>query len=215
MKLTGPQISAAMSLMGVTRESLSLETGVARGTIDNIVKENGSAREETIKKVSTYLESLGIEFLPGEGVRKKELTVTTYTGDTCLQDLLIDVHKTLEETGGELLIAHLDEGSATQSLTPDFLKDQIRKRKQANITMRMLVREDDENLIPPYDNYRAIPEENFSQYPFYIYGPKLALLSWKPSPRVVVHNDQRFAESARKLFDIAWNSGKPIERKQA
>ncbi len=212
MRLTGPQIAAGIALAGLTQEELAAETGIARSTLYKIISGAAAYREETIRKIRAILETRGIEFLPGEGVRKKEKTVTTYTGDDCLQELLLDVYRTLQDKGGELLIAHLDEGNATRSLKKEFLDEQIRKRKAANITCRLLVRADDPNLIPPYDTYRAIPEESFSPYPFYIYGSKLALLSWKPEPRVIVIDDQRFAQSATKLFDIAWSGGKEIVR---
>ncbi len=214
MKLTGLQIAAAITLSGLTREALANEAGVGRNTIDRIINETAACREDTIRKITDILEVRGIEFLPGEGVRKKEQTVTTLTGDDCLQELLLDVYRTLQDRGGEMLIAHLDEGSAARSLKKEFLDEQIRKRKVANITCRLLVRADDPNLIPPYDTYRAIPDESFSPYPFYIYGSKLALLSWKPEPRVIIIDDQRFAHSAAKLFDIAWNTGKEIIRNE-
>ena len=212
MRLTGPQIAAGIALAGMTQEGLASEAGIGRSTLYKIINGTAAYREETIRKISAILEPRGIEFFPSQGVRKKEQTVTTYTGETCLQDLLLDVFSTLQEKGGEFLIAHLDEGRALQSIGNDFLSEQLRKRKQANITCRLLVREDDPNLIPPYDTYRAIPDESFSPYPFYIYGPKLALLSWQPEPRVIIIDDQRFSDSARKLFDIAWNTGKQIVR---
>lgn len=210
MRLTGQQIAAGIALAGMTQEGLASEAAIGRSTLYKIISGTAAYRDETIRKICDVLEQRGIEFTPGEGVRKKEKTVTTYTGDDCLEQLLTDVYKTLRDTGGELLIAHLDEGRAATSLTKDFLDEQIKRRKAANISCRLLVRADDPNLIPPYDTYRAIPDENFSQYPFYIYGSKLALLSWKPEPRVIIIDDQRWAESASKLFDIAWNTGKEI-----
>lgn len=212
MRLTGPQIAAGIALAGMTQEGLASEAGIGRSTLYKIINGTAAYREETIRKISAILEPLGIEFTPGEGVRKKEKTVTTYIGEGCLKDLMLDVYNTLQNKGGEFLIAHLDEGQAIKSLTADFLNEQLRKRKAANITCRLLVREDDPNLIAPYDTYRAIPNESFSPYPFYIYGSKLALLSWEPEPRVIIIDDQRFADSASKLFNIAWSTGKPIIR---
>lgn len=210
MRLTGSQIAAAIALSGMTQEGLATEAGIGRNTLNKIINGTAAYRDETIQKICKILDLRGIEFLPGEGVRKREKTVTTLTGDNCLEQLLIDVYKSLQDTGGELLIAHLDEGRASKSLTKEFLDEQIKKRKEANIGCRLLVRADDPYLIPPFDTYRAIPDESFSQYPFYIYGSKLALLSWKPEPRVIIIDDQRWAESASKLFDIAWKAGKEI-----
>ena len=115
MKLTGPQIAAGIALAGMTQEGLASEAGIGRSTLYKIINGTAAYREDTIRKVCGILEPRGIEFLPGEGVRKKEKTVTTYTGDDCLQELLTDVYRTLQEKGGELLIAHLDEGSAAKS----------------------------------------------------------------------------------------------------
>jgi hypothetical protein len=210
MRLTGPQIAAAISLARMTRLAVSKEAHVGPNTLDKIINETTNCRDGTLQKIRAVLERRGIEFLPADGIRRKEQSVTMYTGKTCLQDLLLDVYKTLGGEGGELLIAHLDEGQALKSLKADFLNDQIQKRKEANITCRALVRENDPNLIPPYDSYRAIPDASFSPYPFYIYGPKLALLSWKPSARVIIVDDQRWADSASKLFDLAWNTGRKI-----
>lgn len=197
----------------MTQEELAVESGIARSTLYKIMN-GASYRGETIRRISSILEARGVEFLPGEGVRKKEKTVTTFTGQDCLQELLLDVYRTLRDNGGELLIAHLDEGLASRSLKKEFLDEQIRKRKAARITCRLLVRADDPHLIPPFETYRAIPDESFSPYPFYIYGSKLALLSWEPEPRVIVIDDLRFAQSATKLFDIVWNGGKEITRNE-
>lgn len=215
MKLSGLQIAAAITLSGLTREALATEAGIGRNTLDRIINETAACREDTIRKVTDILETRGIEFLPGEGVRKKDRIVTTLDGKDCLRELVIDVYETLRASGGgEMLIAHLDEGSARQSLQEDFLKEQIKKRREAGITSRLLVRADDPHLIPPYDTYRAIPNDMFSPYPFYIYGGKLALLSWEPLPRVIIIDDERFAESARKLFNIVWETATKISKKE-
>lgn len=212
MRLTGIQIAAAITLSKLSREALAKEAGIGRNTLDRIINESVVYRDDTISKITRILEARGIEFLPGEGVRKKEKTITTLNGENCWRELLLDVYNTLHEKGGELLIAHLDERLGLKYVGEEFLYDQIKKRKQSNITHRLLVCEDDSSLIPPYDTYRAIPKEYFSQHPFYIYGPKLALVSWEPEPRVIIIDDERFAESAKKLFDIAWNVGKEIQR---
>ena len=203
MRLTGPQIAAGIALAGLTQEGLASEAGIGRSTLYKIINGTAAYREETIRKICSILEIRGIEFTPAEGVRKKEQTVTTYTGDDCLQQLFVNVYETLRDKGGEMLIAHLNEAEAAKSLQKDFIEDQIKKRRAANITCRMLVRADDPGLIPPYDSYRAIADEFFSPYPFCVYGSKLALVSWQPAPRVIIIDDERFAVSAKKLFEIA------------
>ena len=165
--------------------------------------------------IQRALEDGGIEFLPDSGVRKKNRVVVTHEGAGANKLLVEDLYLTLQNTGGEILIAHLDEGDSIKNLELSWLAEQIRMRKEAGITHRLLVRPDDPNLIPPLDSYRCIPKEFFSSYPLYIYGPKVALVSWEPSPRVVIVEDSRFAESMRKLFNFVWMHADPVVQRKA
>lgn len=208
------QLRAARALLDWKTADLAKKTGLTVNAINNIERGTVHGRRDTLEKIQKAFEEAGIEFLPDSGLRKKNKIVITYAGDDCFRDLMIDVYETLRSTGGELLVAHLEEGAAKRSLQEDFMREQVQKRKEANISCRMLVRADDPDLVPPYDTYRSIPEEFFSPYPFCMYGSKLALISWKPSPQIIVIDDERFAESARKLFEIAWSSGGRILRRE-
>ena len=215
MRLTGPQIAAAIALSGLTQEGLAAEAKLGRNTLTKIIKETAVYREDTIQKIRSVLELRGIEFTTGSGVRKKDRIVETYEGEGANKKLVEDLYDTLQKTGGEILIAHLDEGDSIKNLELSWLAEQIRKRKEAGITHRLLVQTDDPNLIPPLDSYRCIPKEFFSPYPLYIYGNKLALVSWEPSPRVVVVDDEHFAESARKLFNFIWKHAAEVAPRKA
>lgn len=207
------QLRAARAMLDWKTSDLAEMSGVALNAINKIERSKVLGRRDTMEKLQKVFEGAGLEFLPDSGVRMKNRIVITYAGEDCFKNLMVDVYETLQSTGGEFLVAHLEEGLAKQSLNEDFMSEQIQKRKEANISCRMLVRADDPNLVPPYDTYRAIPDEFFSPYPFCMYGSKLALVSWKPSPQVIIIDDERFAESARKLFEIAWISGGKILRK--
>ena len=207
------QLRAARAMLDWKTSDLAEMSGVALNAINKIERSKVLGRRDTMEKLQKVFEGAGLEFLPDSGVRMKNRIVITYAGEDCFKNLMVDVYETLQSTGGEFLVAHLEEGLAKQSLNEDFMREQIHKRKETNISCRMLVRADDPNLVPPYDTYRAIPDEFFSPYPFCMYGSKLALVSWKPSPQVIIIDDERFAESARKLFEIAWISGGKILRK--
>lgn len=208
------QLRAARAMLNWKTTDLAKKTGLTVNTINSIEREVVHGRKDTMDKIQAVLEEAGLEFLPDSGVRKKNRIVLSYEGKDCLQKLHDDVYETLRDNKGEMLIAHLDETDAAKSMNPEVIDEIIRKRKEAGITCRLLVRENDPNLIPPYDTYRGIPEKQFSPYPFYIYGTKLALVSWEPSPRVIIIDDERFAESARKLFDMVWLGATRIVRKE-
>jgi len=98
-----------------------------------------------------------------------------------------------------------------KNLGEDFIKEQIRKRKEAGITHRLLVRENDPGLIPPYNTYHIMPNKYFAEnYLLWIYGTKLALLAW--DEKSIVIDDHRFAECVGKLFNFIWDNTEEIKR---
>jgi transcriptional regulator with XRE-family HTH domain len=204
------QIRAARGLLGWTIRDLADLTKLTSNGISKIERGDVTAHRGSLEKIQRAFEDAGVEFLPSSGLRKKDRIIETYEGAGALRQLIEDVYNTLRDTGGEMIIAHLDEGNAIKSLKRDYLMEQIRKRKKAKIKQRLLVKSNDPYLIPPLNTYRILPDEYFSPYPFYIYGSKLALLCWEPSPRVIVINDERFAESARKLFNFIWDQAKEV-----
>ncbi|MDD3287586.1 MAG: helix-turn-helix transcriptional regulator [Alphaproteobacteria bacterium] len=207
------QLRAARALLDWKTSDLAKKSGITVNAINNIERGVAQGRRDTMEKLQTALEDAGLEFLPDSGLRKKNRIIVTYEGTGANKLLVEDLYNTLKNTGGEILIAHLDEGDSIRNLELDWLREQIIKRKEANITHRLLVKSDDTNLIPPLDTYRCIPKEFFSPYPLYIYGSKLALVSWEPSPRVIIIDDARFAESERKLFNIIWANAKELPHK--
>jgi transcriptional regulator with XRE-family HTH domain len=210
MKLTGPQIAAAISLAGMTREALCKEAAIAKSTLIDIIANKGSIREATLDKIRNVLELHGIEFLPGEGVRKKDRLVETYEGEDANKKLLDDVYKTLRDVGGEVLIAGLDERKVIGDLEEPFLLAHMERLNKANITERLLICKGDTYLVAPEESYRWIDSKFFSPYPLYIYGPKMALVSWAPAGRCAIIHDDAFAESARRLFNFVWQHAEKL-----
>jgi transcriptional regulator with XRE-family HTH domain len=205
------QIRAARSLLGWSQARLGKEARVATNEVHMIEREKVTPRPETIGKVQKALEMAGVEFLPQSGVRRMARLVVTYEGPGSNRQLVEDFYSTLQDAGGEILMAHLKEDEAKEYLGESFIKEQIQKRKEAGITHRLLVRANDPDLIPPLDTYHIMPDKYFSKYPLFIYGSKLALLSRDPGKSVVI-DDERFADSARKLFDFIWDKTKKVNQ---
>jgi len=207
------QIRAARSLLRWTLARLEEATGVSKNWISRIEREQVTPRPETLDTIEQAFAEAGVEFLPGSGVRKKDRIVETYEGPGSNKRLIEDIYKTLRDTGGELLIAHLDEDVAIKNLGRPFIDEQIHKRKAAGITHRLLVRANDPGLIAPYNTYHSMPDKYFSQHLLYIYGSKLALLAWDPAKSVVI-NDERFADCARQLFNFIWDHTEVVKREE-
>src|SRR5271154_2503578 len=93
MKLTGPQLEAAMSLAGITREALCKEAEIAKKTLNDTLNDKTAYRETTINKIRNILETHGVEFLPGEGIRRKPVAVDILTGSEGLREFFDGVHE--------------------------------------------------------------------------------------------------------------------------
>ena len=204
------QIRAARGLLGWEATELGKLTNLSRETIANIESGRTQAREGSLERIAKAFNDAGVEFLPGSGVRMKDRVVQAYEGEGAQQNLLNDVYDTLKDKGGEVLIAHVDETVAIKDLSQEFLAQHIKRLKSANITERMLVREGDTHIVTATEDYRAIPSEYFITTPMFIYGEKLALMSWSPTSRAVVLHDALFAESARRLFNFVWDKAQPL-----
>jgi len=205
MRLTGPQIAAAIALSGLTQDGLAKEAGIGRNTLNKIINGTATYREDTIKKVCNILEARGVEFTPAEGVRKKDRMVDVLESEDAYQRLWDDVYETLKTKGGEVLVANVDESKTINIVSKEQLDNHLKRLGQAKITERLLVCEGQTTLVAPLEYYHAVPQQYFSSYPFFVYGPKLALVSRQPELKVIIINDDRFADSVRRLFNIVWD----------
>ena len=204
------QIRAARALLDWKLSDLAKVSGITVNGISLIERGEVQGRRESLETIQKAFEEAGVEFTPGSGVRKKDRIVVTFEGQGAQQSLLNDVYETLRDTGGEVLIAHVDEAIAIRDLSEEFLAQHVKRLKASGITERMLVRAGDHNVVTSPSDYRAIAEEYFIATPMFIYGQKLALMSWSPTPRAVILEDGRFAESARRLFNFVWDKAQGI-----
>ena len=97
-------------------------------------------------------EAAGIEFLPGAGLRKKDRIVETYEGDGANRTLVEDIYSTLRDTGGELLIAHLNE---TKSIKDIVHQTRVRESKRRVCSERICFPRS-HVIIPIHDEWFTI-----------------------------------------------------------
>jgi len=213
--INSDQMRAARALLGWNQDDLAKAAGLKKNGTKGISKiESGQVKSPhpgTLEKIQKAFEEAGVEFLPQSGVRRMDRLVVTYEEPGSSRRLIEDILETLRNTDGEreILIAHLNEHQVIENLSRKFIDEQIRLRKEAGVQHRLLVRSNDQDLIPPLDTYHILPDKYFSEHTLYIYGSKLALLAWHPEKSVVI-NDERFADCARKLFNFIWDNTNEI-----
>jgi transcriptional regulator with XRE-family HTH domain len=214
------QIRAARGLLHWNQTDLHNAADISVNWISQIESGEATGSIEILETIQGAFEKAGVEFLPRSGVRKKDI-VDIYEGPKFNERLIEDIYKTLSGSASganrEILIAHLNEHKSIKNLGKTFIEEQIRLRKEAGITHRLLVRANDPGLIPPLNTYHIMPDKYFSEYMLWIYGSKLALLAWEPETgkpetgKSVVIDEERFADCARKLFDFIWDNTDPVE----
>lgn len=211
--INAEQIRAARALLDWSTSDLAKQAGLTINGINKIERGHVQAHRETLEIIEKIFDDAGIEFLPGSGLRKKSRIIQVHEGKEANRHLLDDVYTTLRDIGGEVLISGLDENLVAKDVDQDFLKMHLERLATSKVRERLLIKTGDTNFVAPHETYRWMPEKYFSPYPLYIYGPKLALVSWAPMPRCVIIHDEAFAESARRMFNYVWDNaelpGKP------
>jgi transcriptional regulator with XRE-family HTH domain len=221
MRLTGPQIEAAMSLAGITREALCKEASIAKKTLNDTLNNKTSYREDTIRKIRSILEIRGIEFIENQGVRLKPHSLETFEGREGFTRFYEVMHEHLRAEGGDICVSGADEKLfAKYRDNPEQHRQRMVEllKEQPNLKMRILVAEGDYNFTASgYATYRWQPKEQFSPTAFYVFGDCLALISFSndPAPLVILINSPAFAEAYRHSFNIVWmNAHEPSPKEK-
>lgn len=212
--INAEQIRAARALLGWPTTELAKRTGLTVNGINKIERGHVVAQRDTLEKIQAVIENAGVEFLPGSGVRWKDRMVTVFEGALFRRLLMDDIYNTLKDSGGEFLIAHQYEDTLHEDMGLDFLKESLHRRKKAGIRHRLLVLEDDPGLFAPFDTYHVLDKKYFSPYPIHIYGSKMSLSSRQYAPKTIIIDNDRIAESARKLFEFVWDHTKDVPEKR-
>jgi transcriptional regulator with XRE-family HTH domain len=217
MRLTGLQIAAAITLSGLTREALATEAGIGRNTLDRIINNTATYREDTIRKIISILETRGVEFLPSEGVRLKPVTVDILTGREGLREFFDGVHEYAGKHGGTIMMFGIDETTFIETITPEFSQDYLKRmtevsRRRGDLEVLAIICEGDTNFCASaYNEYRWISKDIFQAVPFYIYGETLAIMDFDttPGPTIMLLKSRAITNAYRKQFQAFWKMAYP------
>ncbi|MDY6980139.1 MAG: helix-turn-helix transcriptional regulator [Pseudomonadota bacterium] len=200
--ITPAQSRAARGILNWGQPYLAERAGLSKTTISQF--EIGKGTDGTARKIFQVFDTVGLEFLKDEGVKRRNKALSELEGDDANAALLDDVYYSLRDTGGEVLIAGLKEVGADNPAVRAHLVKHIERLKEAGISERILIEEGDTDLVAPRHWYRCLPKGYFTQAPFQLYGSKLALITWGPPDRIILIDEERVVESFRSLFNFAW-----------
>jgi transcriptional regulator with XRE-family HTH domain len=209
--ITGNQMRAARALMNWSQSDLADKAGLWHPTIANIETGKTTPSKATLDKISGVFINHGLEFLDGEGVKKKTETVLTLSGESDFErfyDLVYDAAKT---TGGQIFISNVDERIFDEFVQPEFDKFHMHRMEQIrrNIDFRTLVKEGDDYLpAKGYSKYKWLAADKFANTPFYVFADYLAIIIMIDEPMIILIKNQKVADLYREKFLIQWESAK-------
>ena len=211
MIITREQIKAARAMLDWTQKELATRCdGVSEPTIKLIENGRVNSSAETLTIIRETFEDAGIEFLPQQGLRFRDDTVTILEkkspNDPIFLKLLDDVYYTLQGKYGELLYSFVDNSKSA----PEVIEKE-RMIRASGSTMRSLVRYEDTHLIYPLDEYRYMPKGYYLNNPALVYGDKFAVVIQAPDgmsvdKAIIIHNSA-VADLKKKEFEIIWSMG--------
>lgn len=201
--ITIEQCRGARGILAWTQQDLADASGLSKTAINNFEKQHSDIKAESLRAIRLAFESAEIEFLGTAGVSKRTENTRFLRGPSALNDLIGDIHRTLQDTGGEILITRADKSLASQISTQTLFKH-IEFLKDRPVTQRILSTDGSEQILSPEDQCRFLSEAVATSAPcLFIYGSKIAFELWDRAMIVIV--DSAIAAAAeRDRFETLW-----------
>ena len=196
--ITGKQIAAARSLANWTAAELAKRAGLSRDGVMKIESEAVQPREGTLADIRAAFGDAGIEFID-RGVRWKDDTVNVLEGEDAYLDMLEDIYKSLQKSGGEVLWLCSND----QVPIKGEYEAEVRLR-EAGLRFRSLIEEGKTETVWPRSEYRQIPSRYFHHNLQVIYANKVAQVL-EGGKRILLVDNRELAAAARNLFDLIWS----------
>ncbi len=211
----GRQIRAARGLLRWSGAALAEKAGLTRDTINKIEDDAVQPREGTLKDIIRVFDEHGVDFTDNYGVRLKPQGVEILTGHEGLCRFFDNVYEHVHKHGGTILQTGIDETLFDEHLgkySPVHTKRMAQLARERNdLKVLALIKEGDMDFsCSDYADYRWLPAELFDPVPFYIYGDRLAIISFQtvPAPTIIVHNIPAITNAYKKQFELFWNMSK-------
>ncbi|MER2520575.1 MAG: helix-turn-helix transcriptional regulator [Bdellovibrionales bacterium] len=210
---SGRQIRAGRVLLDMGAAELARLVGVSRVTIQNIEHGvNKRPKIETMQKIVSAFDVAGLEFLSGDGVRRRMTEVTIFEGVDGFAKFHDLVYAHLFERGGEACVC----GASSTQFSKYRTDAEMHRARMAQLAqqrkdfrMRILAEQGDKNLPNTgYASYRWLPRKYFPPVAFYSFGDYKAEITFGVDnpPLIVLVKSSAIAHSYNQFFDYAWGN---------
>jgi transcriptional regulator with XRE-family HTH domain len=204
--ITRHQIRTARALKGWAQSHLAKLCGLTTATIANIELGKQNPSQSTLRKIETIFITHSIGFEAHDGVRRLETPIISFRGYKGFLEFmdLVDL-EAKKHPGSEFLVAHVDEREFMRWQGGGPSEKHSNAIKNANITYRILIRENDNFKPATYATYAQLPDNAFQPVPFYLFGDNVALISFEDDDvSVMIITHPPMVELFKKQFEDLW-----------
>lgn len=205
MTITPTQCLMARAGLKLSRSNLADLSGIAAKSIDNFENGKTSLAHKNMKALITTFVSEGIEFIGETGVNiPKDYVTKTLTGANGFKEFLDDVYNTVKN-GGTINVTNVIDHDFKYWAGDKHQDHVTRMAGIKNLECKTLCKNGYQDFhASDYTNYRWLPENETGETPFYMYGQKLAILTLRPEPIIIIINVPGVVDTFRIKFDALW-----------
>lgn len=208
MYISASQIKAARAILGWLQDDLAKASGLAVTTIRSL--ETGHLSPRSLKEVHRALENAGIEFLEGEGVKRRDDQITILKGPESCNKFFEDLLRTTVNKGDEIACIMKSPNFMMESLGAANGENHDRLEALAqNATVKCLFSEIPATpfYLPPFQ-FRVTSGHCISPASFYVYGGKYAAVhqSMRSGVFFIIHDRVKDAAEFRSYFQLLWDN---------
>lgn len=205
MTITPMQCLMARGGLRLSRNDLAKLSGVASKSIDNFENGETSLSQKNMAALTDTFIKNGIEFIGETGVNVlQDYHAKTLTGADGFKEFLDDVYNTVKN-GGVINVTNVVDQDFKYWAGDKHTEHVTRMANIKSLECKTLCKEGYKDFVASdYTHYRWLPEEDTGETPFYMYGNKLAILSLRPEPVIIIINVRGVVETFRIQFDSLW-----------
>lgn len=213
--LSPAQCRMARALLNWTQPELAELCNLAPMTISKFEKEHNDYRPEarTIEKIMAVFENAGLEFTSGEGVKRKENTVIILKGHDGFSEFRNMVLSQAQIGPMDICVSNVDEAHFSywggKEMNEHYREEMS---KLDTVKCRIMVKEGDKNLVASgFAEYRWVPEKDFGDIPFYIFGDATAIIPFEENNlNIFIVKNSLITRYFRKQFNLNWEKAKSL-----
>jgi len=215
--ISNAQMRSARALLDLSQGDVAKALRISANALSNI--ESGiSHPSDRIADLTKFYESRGVEFIQGDGVRRRTAQLIEYSGADGFRSFMDDVYETVKEQGGLICVHDVAPDNWVKWLGPEWnaMHTERMLTIKKKYEFRITIKKNDQNFLGKHAEYRWLPEQSWNPQSFYAYGDRLALLLFEAEQVTIrIIYSRQFAEGFRSLFSLAWNNIPPIPGAEA